>query len=90
MGMPGFIESASLDSASGSYFSVAGGTSVIADSKVVAQIGLGDGSPIGGGRLGAWGCWSSWCCSCSYHMRCNPICHWDCCDVPCTRCIWPY
>ena len=91
MTVPSYTAEASLYETRERYQSVAaqiyGGRQ-----RAIPQIGLGGG--LGGGGLGglnAWGCWQSWCCTCSWHQVCNSLgCRWDCCDEPCTRCIWPY
>jgi hypothetical protein len=89
MNTRGFTAGNSVSRGSPRYGSVATGGYGSASQGVVSQMRVGGGFG-GSGGLGAWGCWDSWCCSCSWHQRCNPICHWDCCDVPCTRCIWPW
>ncbi len=62
-----------------------------------ARLAGGLGQFPGGGRLNAWGCWSSCCAShcAAGHYEAGPIgwvwvCDWRVCDEPCERCIWPW
>jgi hypothetical protein len=96
MHLPDFTAEVTLRHASCEIY---GGSSIserTLDAQVLPMVGgalarqWGGIGPVGTGGLNAWGCWDSWCCGCSYHYTCNPVCHWDCCDEPCTRCIWPY
>jgi hypothetical protein len=59
--------------------------------QMYAAMRLGGGVGVGigpGGGLNAWGCFQSWCCSCGWHV--DRYGNWNCCDEPCTRCIWPW
>lgn len=89
MSIPGYIAEASLRSARGPQ-QVAAPQDLAAPRRdaVVPQIRVGAPGGLGGGGLNAWGCWSSWCCGCSYHL--DRYGNWNCCDYPCTRCIWPW
>jgi hypothetical protein len=91
MNMPGFTADTSLYKTSGRYQSVANQGYSSGEQSVISQIRGGGGIGVGGfGGLNAWGCWDSWCCTCEFHEICNPVCHWDCCEERCTRCIWPW
>jgi hypothetical protein len=91
MAIPAFSAEASLYKSNQSYQAVGSRRNNTGAPQAIMQLPPrppGGGGVGGGGGLGAWGCWSSWCCGCSYHM--DQYGNWNCCDYPCTRCIWPY